>query len=116
MISDGRKIKSSFNMFKFILNLPIANILILQRHNGSSDLLFNRVSDDLCQDFCLIFFFLVMKNYFIIKYNLYFKRVSKKYKLWVQHMELTCSLFPYKIYSTKCAPVLERIYSFFSLT
>lgn len=56
MISDGRKIKSSFNMFKFILNLPIANILILQRHNGSSDLLFNQVSDDLCQDICLIFF------------------------------------------------------------
>lgn len=62
------------------------------------------------------FFFLIMKNYFIIKYNLYFKRVSKKYKFQVQHVKLTCILFPCKIKSTKCASVLERISSFFSLT
>ncbi|KFR03765.1 Kinesin-like KIF24 [Nipponia nippon] len=35
-----------------------------------------------------------------------------KSKLQVQHNELKCILFPYKIYSIKCASVLERIYAF----
>lgn len=69
MISDGRKTKRSFNMFKFILNLTTANSLILQRHNVSSDLLFSQISDDLCQDFCLIFF---PSNEKLFYYNIQF--------------------------------------------
>lgn len=56
MVSYSRKTKDSLNMLKFILNLPTTSNLILLRHNGSSDLLFSQISDDLCHDFCLILF------------------------------------------------------------
>lgn len=55
MVSDSRKTKNSFNMFKLILNLPTASHLILLTHNRFSDLLFSQISDDLCHDFSLTF-------------------------------------------------------------